>query len=144
MAMQSRASPASIRRASGADHATALGVRVLLTKPSLRLSKMFGPTERWRYTLIASVDPRSIIELALVHRLASLLWRLRRACAIETGLSEVQGELLSPRRKTPSCGPSQLQAPGANGHSKDPSSNGRDDPPVSDQEQLSTTMRAAA
>jgi hypothetical protein len=94
--------------------------------------------------LIASVDPRSIIELALVHRLASLLWRLRRACAIETGLSEMQGELLSARRQNPSCGPSQLQAPGANGHSKEPSSNGRDDPPVSDQEQLSTTMRAAA
>src|SRR5262245_66583910 len=35
-------------------------------------------------TLIGSVDPRSIIELALVHQLASLLWRLRRACAIET------------------------------------------------------------
>ena len=36
--------------------------------------------------LIASVDPRSVLELALVHRLASLLWRLRRASAIETGL----------------------------------------------------------
>src|SRR5215831_14688804 len=65
--------------------------------------------------LIASVDPRSVIELALVHRLASLLWRLRRASAIETGLFEIQGELLSARPQPPSHGPSQLQALGANG-----------------------------
>jgi hypothetical protein len=51
-------------------------------------------------TLIGSVDPRTIIELALVHRLASLLWRLRRACAIETGLLEIQGELLSHAGRT--------------------------------------------
>jgi hypothetical protein len=52
-------------------------------------------------TLVGSVDPRSVIELALVHRLANLLWRLRRACAIETGLFEMQGELLSARRQDP-------------------------------------------
>jgi hypothetical protein len=45
--------------------------------------------------LMATVDLRSVLELALVHRLASLLWRLRRASAIETGLFEMQGELLS-------------------------------------------------
>src|SRR6266568_7242024 len=39
--------------------------------------------------LIGTVDPRSVLELALVHRVASLLWRLRRACAIETGLFEM-------------------------------------------------------
>jgi hypothetical protein len=95
--------------------------------------------------LIGSVDPRSVIELALAHRLASLLWRLRRACAIETGLFEMQGELLSARRQDPSRGPSQpgtLQtATGANGHSKAPGSNGRDDRPARDQELLSTSMR---
>jgi len=42
-------------------------------------------------SLTGSVDPRSVLELALVHRLASLLWRLRRASAIETGLFELQG-----------------------------------------------------
>jgi hypothetical protein len=93
--------------------------------------------------LIASVDPRSLIELALVHRLASLLWRLRRACAIETGLFEMQGELLSARRQNPSGGPSQLRAPGANGHSKGPGSNGRADPTVSDLEPLPTALPAA-
>jgi hypothetical protein len=96
-------------------------------------------------TLIGSVDPRSVIELALLHRLASLLWRLRRASAIETGLFEIQGELLLARRQDPSCGPSQagtLATPTrANGHSKGPGSNGRDDPTASDQDPRSTSMR---
>ena len=99
-------------------------------------------------TLVGSVDPRSVIELALVHRLASLLWRLRRACAIETGLFEMQGELLSARRQDPSRGPSQAGAlptvTVANGHNKGPGPNGRDDPTISDQDNaLSTTIRAA-
>src|SRR5262249_4765173 len=58
-------------------------------------------------TLIGSVDPRSVLELALVHRLASLLWRLRRVSAIETGLFEIQGELLLAFQQDPSRGPSQ-------------------------------------
>src|SRR5215831_7495989 len=82
--------------------------------------------------LVGSVDPRTVIELALVHRLASLLWRLRRASAIETNLFEIQGELLSARPQPPSRGPTQpgtLQtATGANGHNKDFGSKGRDDP----------------
>ena len=95
--------------------------------------------------LIASVDPRSVLELALAHRLASLLWRLRRASAIETGLFEIQGELLSARRQDLSRGPSQPgalpTATGANGHSKGPGANGREDRPARDQELLSTSMR---
>jgi hypothetical protein len=86
-----------------------------------------------------------VIELALVHRLASLLWRLRRACAIETGLFEIQGGLLIAHRQDLSRGPTQrgtLPSPTrANGHSKVPGSNGRDDPPASDQEPLSTSLR---
>jgi hypothetical protein len=95
-------------------------------------------------TLIGSVDPRSVIELALVHRLASLLWRLRRASAIETGLFELQGESLPAHRQNPSRGPRQPGTPPmrANGHSKGPGSNGRDDPPACDQESLSMSMRA--
>src|SRR5262245_4087075 len=98
--------------------------------------------------LIGSVDPRSMLELALVHRLASLLWRLRRASAIETGLFEIQGELLLARRHDPSRSPSQ-EGPSAtptqcNGHSKGPGSNGRDHPRASDHDNsLSTTRRAA-
>jgi hypothetical protein len=96
-------------------------------------------------TLIGSVDPRSVLELALVHRLASLLWRLRRASAIETGLFEIQGELLLARRQDPSRGPSQagtLATPTrANGQSKGPGSNGPHHPPASDQQPLSTSVR---
>ena len=94
-------------------------------------------------TLIGSIDPRSVIELALIHRLASLLWRLRRASAIETGLFELQGEALPARRQDPSRAPRQPGTPStrANGHSKVPGSNGRDDTPASDQETLLTSMR---
>src|SRR4029453_15382643 len=50
--------------------------------------------------------------------------------------------LLSTRGQAPSCGPSQPRtATGANGHSKAPGSNGRDDPLARDQELLSTSMR---
>jgi hypothetical protein len=95
----------------------------------LEHARSYGVFER---ALIASVDPRSALELGLAHRLASLLWRLRRASAIETGLFEIQAELLSARRQD-----GTLQtATGVNGHSKGPGSNGRDDPPI-------TTMRAA-
>jgi hypothetical protein len=92
--------------------------------------------------LIGSVDPRSVIELALIHRLASLLWRLRRASAIETGLFELQGETLPARRQDLSRAPRQPGTPPtrANGHSKGPGSNRRDDPPTSDQETLSTAL----
>jgi len=55
--------------------------------------------------LIGSVDPRSVLELALAHRLASLLWRLRRASAIETVLFEIQGELQSERQQVRTRGP---------------------------------------
>jgi hypothetical protein len=52
--------------------------------------------------LVGSVDPRSVIELALAHRLASLLWRLRGTSAIE-----IHGGLLLARRQGPSGGPNQ-------------------------------------
>jgi hypothetical protein len=92
-------------------------------------------------TLVGSVDPRSVIELALIHRLASLLWRLHRAIAIETGLFELQVEALPARRQDPSRGPRQPGTPPtqANGHSK---VHVRDDPPNADHDNsLTTTMR---
>src|SRR5262245_5392933 len=95
--------------------------------------------------LIGNIDPRSVIELALVHRLASLLWRLRRASAIETALFEIQGELLSARGQAPSREPSQpgtLATPTlANGHSKGAASNGRDNPRALNQEPPSASTR---
>jgi hypothetical protein len=92
--------------------------------------------------LIGSVDPRSVIELELVHRLASLLWRLRRAGAIETGLFELQGERLPARREDSSVhAVSREPTTRANGHGKGTGSNGRDHVPVSDQELPSTSRR---
>jgi hypothetical protein len=94
----------------------------------------------FEHALIASVDPRSVLELALVHRLASLLWRLRRASAIETGLFEIQGE---PLLAAPSPGPSQPGTPliptWVNGQTKSPGSDGRRHP-ASDQEPLPTSV----
>src|SRR3954464_4089553 len=44
--------------------------------------------------IIADYDAQSAVERELVLRLASLLWRLRRATTIETGLFEIQAEHL--------------------------------------------------
>jgi hypothetical protein len=45
--------------------------------------------------IIADYDAQSAIERELVLRLASLLWRLRRATTIETGLFEIEAEHLT-------------------------------------------------
>src|SRR5713101_5538857 len=48
--------------------------------------------------VIADYDARTAVERELVLRLASLLWRLRRATAIETDLLRIQAEILQDRR----------------------------------------------
>jgi hypothetical protein len=48
--------------------------------------------------VIADYDARTAVERELVLRLASLLWRLRRATAIETELIRIQAEVLRDRR----------------------------------------------
>lgn len=48
----------------------------------------------------AGYDAETAVERELVLRLASLLWRLRRATSIETGLLQNQEELLQHPRKT--------------------------------------------
>jgi hypothetical protein len=45
--------------------------------------------------IIADYDAQSAVERELVLRLASLLWRLRRATTIETGLFEIEAQHLS-------------------------------------------------
>jgi hypothetical protein len=44
--------------------------------------------------IIADYDAQSAVERELVLRLASLLWRLRRATIMETGLFEIQADHL--------------------------------------------------
>jgi hypothetical protein len=102
-----------------------------------------GAYRAFERALICSIDPRSAIELELAHRLASLLWRLRRASAVEAGLFEIQGKpLLARRRDTLHGQPEALQSSTRlNGQG---GSNGPHEPLASDQEPLSTTMRSRA
>src|SRR5947209_6014623 len=48
--------------------------------------------------VIADYDAQTAVERELVLRLASLLWRIRRATSIETGLLQIQAEILRDRR----------------------------------------------
>ena len=50
--------------------------------------------------ITADYDAQSAVERELVLRLASLLWRLRRATTVETGLFEIQADHLNDFRKT--------------------------------------------
>jgi hypothetical protein len=55
--------------------------------------------------ITADYDAQSAVERELVLRLASLLWRLRRATSIETGLFEIQADHLSDFKKTHQISP---------------------------------------
>src|SRR6267154_1609691 len=44
--------------------------------------------------IASDYSPRSAAERQLVIRLASVLWRLRRSTAIETGLFQIESELM--------------------------------------------------
>jgi len=50
--------------------------------------------------VIADYDAQSAVERELVLRLASILWRLRRATTFETGLFEIQAEHLRAYRQS--------------------------------------------
>jgi hypothetical protein len=50
--------------------------------------------------IIADYDAQSAVERELVLRLASILWRLRRATIMETGLFEIQAQNLRDYRQT--------------------------------------------
>ncbi len=48
--------------------------------------------KRFESAVISDYEPRSAVERELVLRLASLLWRLRRATALETALLGIEAE----------------------------------------------------
>jgi hypothetical protein len=50
-------------------------------------------------TIIADYDARTAVERELVLRLASLLWRIRRATGIETDLLRIQADILRERQE---------------------------------------------
>src|SRR5215468_9039208 len=56
--------------------------------------------EAFQMAVTADYDPQSAVERELILRLASLLWRLRRSTAIETGLFKMHSrELLKFRQR---------------------------------------------
>jgi hypothetical protein len=59
--------------------------------------------------IIADYDAQSAVERELILRLASLLWRLRRATTMETGLFEIQAEHLRAFRRAREALPSSAQ-----------------------------------
>ena len=59
--------------------------------------------------ITADYDAQSALERELVLRLASLLWRLRRATTIETGLFEIQADHLSNFRSTHQISPASRE-----------------------------------
>jgi hypothetical protein len=59
--------------------------------------------------VIADYDAQSAVERDLVLRLASLLWRLRRATTIETGLFEIEAEHLSEVGRSHQVSPSSRE-----------------------------------
>jgi hypothetical protein len=59
--------------------------------------------------ITADYDAQSAVERELVLRLASLLWRLRRATTIETGLFEIQAKHLSDFRRTHQISPASRE-----------------------------------
>jgi len=58
--------------------------------------------EAFEAEIRADYEPQGAVETSLVIRLASLLWRLRRATAIESGLLQIQAKILL-ARKTRNC-----------------------------------------
>jgi hypothetical protein len=60
--------------------------------------------------VIADYDAQSAVERELVLRLASLLWRLRRATTMETGLFEIQADHLREYRQSRQLLPSSRDA----------------------------------
>jgi len=77
-------------------------------------------------TIISDYDAQSADERELVLRLASLLWRLRRATTIETGLFEIQANHLSDFRQArlPSSRYAMFGRADATSYDRDPASRG--------------------
>jgi len=58
-------------------------------------------------SVTADYDPETVVERELVLRLASLLWRLRRATSIETGLLQVEYQI--PPERNPASQPGSTE-----------------------------------
>jgi hypothetical protein len=81
--------------------------------------------EAFEAAIIADYDAQSAVGRELVLRLASLLWRLRRATTIETGIFEIQADHLSEFKQARQALPSSRVFSAMFGRA-DPTSNNRD------------------
>ncbi len=66
--------------------------------------------QAFEQAIIADYDAQSAVERELVRRLAGVLWRLRRATTMETGLFEIQADHLSALRRVRQGGPGSQEA----------------------------------
>jgi len=86
------------RTDDGKRHSRRNAFRHGLTAESvISLSEDQAAYKKFENKIIADYSPEMAIERALVVRLASLLWRLRRAVAIESGLFQIQGQIIRDR-----------------------------------------------
>ncbi len=70
-----------------------------------------GDYKAFELSVTSGFDSQTAVERELVLRLASLLWRLRRATAIDTGLIQMQSEILDEiRHLNEPQGPGDAQA----------------------------------
>jgi hypothetical protein len=73
--------------------------RFISTEAVKRVVGQIGETQKatreaFEAAIIADYDAQSAVERELVLRLAGLMWRLRRATTMETGLFEIQADHL--------------------------------------------------
>jgi hypothetical protein len=85
---------------AGKEHSRRNAVRHGLTAETvIGLLEDAEDYRQFEAAVIADYDTQSAVERELVLRLASVLWRLRRATAMETGLFEIQAEQLREHRQ---------------------------------------------
>jgi hypothetical protein len=90
---------------SGKQRASQNAVRHGLTAETvIKLIEDPDDYHAFEMAVTADYDPESAVERELVLQLASLLWRLRRATAIETGLLEISHEFPSDSNGPPGAG----------------------------------------
>jgi hypothetical protein len=88
------------RTEAGKEQSRRNGVRHGLTAETvIGLLEDAEDYRQFEAAVIADYDAQSAVERELVLRLASVLWRLRRATTLETGLFEIQAEHLREYRQ---------------------------------------------
>ena len=87
---------------SGKERASQNAIRHGLTAETI-ITPLEDPEDykAFEAAITADYDAETAVERELVLRLASLLWRLRRATSIETGLLQIQSEIQRDLKRTP-------------------------------------------